>query len=220
MNNMIKMEKICKYYGAEKQVKALDQVSMDINPGEFVIVRGPSGCGKTTMLLALGGMLHPTSGTISISGKDLYRVSVGERAKIRSENIGFVFQMFHLLPYLSVLDNVMLAKKIKEKSKNNSSVRDLLNRLGLSDRIDFKPSDISAGEKQRTALARAMVNGPQIILADEPTGNLDPENADRVMTILKDFNNQGGTVVVVTHGDHAEKFATRTVQLEKGRIID
>ena len=212
------MAKVFKSYKGANQINALDNVSLEISAGEFVIVRGPSGSGKTTMLLALGGMLHPTSGTISVAGKDLYGISVSDRAKFRSGNIGFVFQMFHLLPYLNVLDNVLLAAKARAKTGIGDSAKTLLNKLGLADRIDHKPAAISAGEKQRTALARAMINNPQIILADEPTGNLDPENADMVMTFLKDFNNQGGTVVVVTHGDHADKFATRTVQLNKGRI--
>lgn len=213
---MIKIENISKYYGSgEKQVKALDDVSLEIDAGEFTVIHGPSGGGKTTLLMALGGMLRPTNGTIIFEEKDLYTLPTGERAKFRSQKIGFVFQMFHLLPYLSVLDNVLLASaSVKDK---NAAIA-LLKKLELTNRISHKPAALSAGEKQRVALARAAINNPAVILADEPTGNLDPENAGMVMSILEEFKNQGCTVVVVTHGDYANQYATKMVRLENGRI--
>jgi len=214
---MIKIQNVCKYYGSgEKQVKALDDVSLEIVSGEFIVIQGPSGSGKTTLLMALGGMLKPTRGKLAIDGKEIYELSVGERAQVRSEKIGFVFQMFHLLPYLSILDNVLLASG---STKNKKAAADLLTKLDLADRIYHKPAALSAGEKQRAALARAKINNPSIILADEPTGNLDPENADVVISVLEEFKKQGGTVVVVTHGDQANQYATKMVRLEKGRIV-
>ena len=217
---MIHIENICKFYGGgEKKVRALDDVSLEINDGEFAVIQGPSGSGKTTLLMALGGMMRPTSGKIIMSEKELYGLSVGERAVFRSQNVGFVFQMFHLLPYLNVLDNVLLASKKTGGKKNTAEALDLLKRLDMTERIYHKPAALSAGEKQRTALARAMINKPSIILADEPTGNLDPENAEMVMGVLKDFNDQGGVVIVVTHGEQANQSATKTVRLNKGRVV-
>jgi putative ABC transport system ATP-binding protein len=217
---MIHIENICKFYGGgEKKVRALDDVSLEINDGEFAVIQGPSGSGKTTLLMALGGMMRPTSGKIIMSEKELYGLSVGERAVFRSQNVGFVFQMFHLLPYLNVLDNVLLASKKTGGKKNTAEALDLLKRLDMTERIYHKPAALSAGEKQRTALARAMINKPSIILADEPTGNLDPENAEMVMGVLKDFNDQGGVVIVVTHGEQANQYATKTVRLNKGRVV-
>jgi putative ABC transport system ATP-binding protein len=214
---MIKIENVCKYYGTgEKQVKALDDVSLEIGAGEFVVIQGPSGSGKTTLLMALGSMLRPTSGKIHVSENDIYALTIGERAKFRSQKIGFVFQMFHLLPYLSILDNVLLASG---SSNDKKVATDLLTKLDLAERISHKPAALSAGEKQRAALARAKINNPSIILADEPTGNLDPENAEMVMGFLEEFKKSGGTVVVVTHGDHANKYATKMVRLEKGCMV-
>ena len=217
---MIHIENICKFYGGgEKKVRALDDVSLEINDGEFAVIQGSSGSGKTTLLMALGGMMRPTSGKIIMSEKELYGLSVGERAVFRSQNVGFVFQMFHLLPYLNVLDNVLLASKKTGGKKNTTEALDLLKRLDMTERIYHKPAALSAGEKQRTALARAMINKPSIILADEPTGNLDPENAGMVMGVLKDFNDQGGVVIVVTHGEQANQYATKTVRLNRGRVV-
>lgn len=217
---MIRIENISKHYdNGEKKIRALDEVSLAIGEGDFTVVQGASGSGKTTLLMALGGMMRPTSGSIHILDKDLYSLSISERAAFRSQHIGFVFQMFHLLPYINVLENVLLAKKTGRGKADVAPAIQLLQKLDLSERIYHKPAALSAGEKQRTALARAMFNNPKIILADEPTGNLDPENAEIVVNVLKEFNNQGGIVVVVTHGDQANKSATKMVRLEKGRIV-
>jgi putative ABC transport system ATP-binding protein len=201
------------------EVRALDDVTLDVQAGQFVVVRGPSGSGKTTLLLALGAMQHPSRGEVLFDGQDIYALSERQRAQFRADNIGFVFQMFHLVPYLTVLENVCLAATTLAGRDLKAEARSLLNTLGLSPREDHTPSELSAGERQRTAIARAMLNRPKLILADEPTGNLDEENAAEVMEALAAFNRQGGTVIVVTHGRSADAHAHRIVRLKDGRIV-
>lgn len=214
---LAQFQEVSKIYQTRRgPVNALDDVNMEINEGEFVIVRGPSGSGKTTLLLALGGMLSPTKGRIIVSGKNIYQMRDRERARFRAENIGFVFQLFHLVPYLNVLENVLLSAGVK-KGKNEAEA--LLGRLNMSGREYHRPSELSAGEKQRTAIARALFNNPKILLADEPTGNLDPENATEVMGYLAEFQKKGGTVIVVTHGSQADQYADRIIHLRQGRVV-
>jgi putative ABC transport system ATP-binding protein len=199
-------------------VKALDGVGLDVAAGEFVVIRGPSGSGKTTLLMVLGGMLRPTDGRVLIDGADLYAMGSGQRAAFRAGHIGFVFQMFHLVPYLSLLENTELAAGAAGKGATWNEAAALLDRFGLSQRRYHKPAELSAGERQRVAIARAMLNQPRLILADEPTGNLDPENAAAVVDILAEFHRAGGTVVLVTHGTAADAHADRIVHLRDGRI--
>jgi len=251
---MIRCEQLAKTYATRAgPVRALDQVNLAVQAGEFLCVRGPSGCGKTTLLLTLGGLLRPTSGHVVIDGADLYAMSARDRARFRAVKIGFVFQMFHLVPYLTVAENVLLAArgrpaptacpraredapsgvaanspKAGQQTGRDSlglpawagSARalELLTQLGLGARLHHKPGQLSAGERQRTALARALLNEPQLVLADEPTGNLDPDNAAAVFEHLRSFHRAGGTVVVVTHGAAAEHYATRVCQMRAGRI--
>jgi putative ABC transport system ATP-binding protein len=206
---MIRLHGISKLY-ANGEVRALDDVSLEIAEGEFVAVRGPSGSGKTTLLLTLGGMLHPDRGRAVVDGSDLYALGARDRNRFRAQKLGFVFQMYHLIPYLTVLENVRLA--------GDREAKDLLDRLGLEHRMHHKPSQLSAGERQRTAVARALVNRPRLVLADEPTGNLDPDCAKEVLDRLKGYHDRGGTVVVVTHGDQADAYATRKLRLVRGRL--
>ena len=208
---MITCKQVTKCFGG---VTALSPFDLNLTKGEFVVIKGASGSGKTTLLLALGGMLRPTEGEIKYKGDNLYELSPSELGNYRSNEIGFVFQMFHLVPYLNVEENVQLA--IPNDNQRNQSHR-LLDQLGLSRRLTHTPSELSAGERQRVALARALVNQPEIILADEPTGNLDPENDRQVFKHLSEYHKKGGTVIVVTHGSTADEFADRIVNLIAGQ---
>ncbi len=215
---MIKLESVSKVYSkGTEEVRALDDVSLAVAPGEFVAVRGPSGCGKSTLLLTVGGMIRPTQGRVLLDGHDLYALSLRARAHLRADRIGFVFQMFHLVPYLNALDNVLLPAMAGMQAGRSDAIA-LLDRLQLRGRLHHRPAELSTGERQRVALARALVKRPSIILADEPTGNLDPENATEVMSYLAEFHRDGGTVLVVSHDALAEQHADRTVHLEAGRL--
>ncbi len=207
------------YRGQSGEVRSLDGLDLAVPAGEFLCVRGPSGCGKTTLLLTLGGMLRPTQGTVQINGREIYALSLRERAKFRATTVGFVFQMFHLVPYLTVLENVLAAAGGTNSPAAPHRAETLLAELGLSARLRHRPSELSAGERQRTALARALLNRPQLLLADEPTGNLDPQNAAEVFQHLKQFQRGGGTVVVVTHGATAEGLADRVLEMRAGRFV-
>lgn len=214
---MLEIQSISKTYQTRKgPVSALNNVSLSVGKGEFIIIRGPSGCGKTTMLLLAGGMLNPTSGKMTFEGEDLYAMPPHQRAAFRAVQIGFVFQMFHLVHYLNVLDNVRLAIK----NGNAQNPETLLATLGLSHRLSHTPAELSAGEKQRTAIARALVNNPSLVLADEPTGNLDPDNAREIYNHLHAYQQQGGTVLVVTHGHLGDEYATRVIQMDQGKIVN
>lgn len=213
---MIELKNVSKIYRTKgKEIFALNNVSLNIAQGEFVVIRGASGSGKTTLLLMLGAMLKTSKGTVRVDDENIGDYSENERNRFRATKIGFVFQMFHLLPYLNVLENVTLASLNKLKTE----AKDLLSELGLEERLDHKPFALSAGEKQRTAVARALINKPKIILADEPTGNLDPENAIEIMKSFSRFHKKGGTVIVVTHGGEADKFADRIIFLKNGKLV-
>jgi putative ABC transport system ATP-binding protein len=205
---MIACEQITKSYGA---VTALAPFNLEVKRGEFVAVKGVSGSGKTTLLLMLGGMLRPTQGTVHFDGADVYSQPSHARAEYRATEVGFVFQMFHLVPYLSVAENVQLAA---HNGNAGNRPYELLERFGLGHRLTHTPGELSAGERQRVALARALVNEPRLILADEPTGNLDPKNDRKVFEHLSEFHLAGGTVIVVTHGSTVDEFADRIVNLE------
>ena len=170
--------------------------------------------------MTIAAMLHPTGGIVSVEANSLYAMSVQARAKFRAENIGFVFQMFHLVPYLNILENVLLAGGAVSKSNNNAKALELIEQFGLAGRHYHKPAELSAGEKQRTAIARALFNRPKIILADEPTGNLDSDNATSVLGYLSEFHKAGGIVILATHGKEAGQFADRTINLHNGKITN
>ena len=207
-----------RYAGPQGEVRALDGLSLVIEPGEFVAVQGPSGCGKTTLLLAAGGLLEPDSGVVTVNGRNLYGMSPNARARFRARTIGFVFQQYHLIPYLTVLDNVLAASLAARSAEARQSATNLVARFGLTDRRSHVPAELSAGERQRTALARALLNKPGLILADELTGNLDRVNADAVLGHLTDFAAAGGAVLLVTHNEHAASYAHRSIYLERGRL--
>ena len=216
---MIRCDEVTKIFRKNgSEVTSLDRFTAEVAEGEFVAVRGPSGCGKTTLLLTLGGMQRPSAGSVQLGGRDLYALSPAERAGLRSSEIGFVFQMFHLVPYLDLLGNVLLACPGKSSAEVRRRAGGLLDELGLADRASHRPGELSAGERQRLAVARALLNRPKLILADEPTGNLDPENAAEVIRHLAEFHRGGGTVVLVTHGASADAHADRTLRLDQGQL--
>ena len=216
---MIRCDEVTKIFRKNgSEVASLDRFTAEVAEGEFVAVRGPSGSGKTTLLLTLGGMQRPSAGSVQLGGRDLYGLSPAERARLRSSEIGFVFQMFHLVPYLDLLGNVLLACPGKPSAEVRRRAGGLMDELGLADRASHRPGELSAGERQRLAVARALLNRPKLILADEPTGNLDPENAAEVIRHLAEFHRGGGTVVLVTHGASADAHADRTLCLEQGQL--
>jgi len=216
---MVRLENVSKVYRTPRgEVRALDGAVLEVREGEFLAVRGPSGSGKTTLLLTIGGMLRPTSGRVLVDGQDVYAMHKRARAALRAEKIGFVFQMYHLVPYLNVLENVLLPEGIGKRRSRVDEARELLDRLHLSDRAGHRPGELSAGERQRTAIARAMLVRPRLMLADEPTGNLDQANAHEIIDHLDAFRREGGTVIMVTHGMLADPRAHRTVHLREGRI--
>ncbi len=216
---MVCLENVAKIYRTRTgEVKALESISLLIKEGEFIVVRGPSGSGKTTLLMTIAGMQHPTGGTVSVAQNDLYKMSAQARAKFRAANIGFVFQMFHLIPYLSIVENILLAGGAVLDKNKKARTDELIQQFGLAGRNLHKPAQLSAGEKQRVAIARALFNQPKIVLADEPTGNLDPDNAAVVVRCLSAFHRSGGTVIFATHGAEAEEVADHTIHLRDGRI--
>ena len=211
---LISLDHINKTYsGDAEDVVAVDDVSVSVEAGEFVAVVGPSGCGKTTLLLVAGGLLRPDRGEVTIDGVDPYSLSGERRARFRAERIGFVFQQFHLVPYLNVLDNVMAPALVTGDPTARDRAGRLVEQFGLSSRASHRPGQLSTGERQRVALARALLNRPRVILADEPTGNLDGENSEEVLQALQAFADEGGAVLLVTHDPDAVAFAGRQVVL-------
>jgi ABC-type lipoprotein export system ATPase subunit len=206
------------YNGPTRPVTALDDVSLSLDAGRFLAIRGPSGCGKSTLLLTVGGLLRPDEGTVRIADTEPYRLSADVRADFRARQIGFVFQQFHLVPYLSVLDNVLAPTLATGLNNSRDHAVELLDRFGMSARIGHRPAQLSSGERQRTALARALLNRPQLLLADEPTGNLDEENARIVLQALKEFAETGGGVLLVTHEQAALEFADDVLAMRAGRL--
>lgn len=201
-------------------VAALDRVTLEIGSGEFVMVVGPSGSGKSTLLFTVGGMQHPTEGSVCFGDAELYHLSPSERAALRRKRIGFVFQTFNLIPYLNSVDNVAVPAVLAGLSRRIAirRARDLLERLGLGDRLKHRPAELSVGERQRVALCRSIVNEPELILADEPTGNLDDALADEVISILADLNSRGQTILMATHNMRLAEHGTRVVSLRAGRV--
>ena len=218
---MLVLDSVSKAYEHRgRMVKAMDEVTLVVPRGDFVSVVGPSGSGKSTLLLVLGGMLSPCSGKVWLEKESVYELQPEKRAKLRKEKIGFVFQTFNLVPYLTALENVQvplfLSGLAEEQQKTKGEA--LLKRVGLEDRLDHKPSELSIGQQQRVALARMLANDPKVILADEPTGNLDPETSSSVMDFLAELNKEGRTIVMVTHDPNIARRARRTLRLVSGAI--
>jgi putative ABC transport system ATP-binding protein len=218
---MIRLQEVSKSYAHKgSEVQALRTTTLQIGVGEFVAIIGPSGSGKTTLLSMLGGMLAPTSGKIELNGQSLYDLRLRERAQLRRQSIGFVFQTFNLIPYLTALENVQVPLMLAGVAPQEQQTRavELLTRVGLELRLHHKPSELSVGQQQRVALARTLANDPAVILADEPTGNLDPQTREQVLDFLEDFCCEGKTVVMVTHDPTAAARAHRTLSLCDGAI--
>ena len=218
---MLKAENISKtFVHRHNNVTGLKNISLEINKGEFVSITGPSGSGKSTLLLTLGGMSAPTEGKILWNYESVYHWDQAKRASWRGKTIGFVFQTFNLIPYLTVFENVSISLKFSGNGAASDSpdILALLEKMKLSDRLQHNPKELSVGQQQRVALARALVKNPQVILADEPTGNLDPETASEILALLQAMNNEGKTIVLVTHDPRIAKLAQRNVQIVDGEI--
>ncbi|MEO7143530.1 MAG: ABC transporter ATP-binding protein [Bryobacteraceae bacterium] len=220
---MIRVKDLRKIYRlGEVDVAALRGVSFAIGRGEFVSVIGPSGSGKSTLFHILGGLTPPTSGSVLIDGRDLVHMGDTERTNLRKTMVGFVFQKYNLLPTLTAADNIAIARDIAgEKGEPDEQFQQMLKLLGLEGRMNHKPRALSGGEQQRVAIARAIVNHPAILLADEPTGNLDTENSNAVLTLLRDLNRRlGQTILMITHNPEAAAYADRIVTMRDGRMVE
>lgn len=220
---MLQIDSVCKVYTRGRSVvQALHPTSLSVDGGEFVAIVGPSGSGKSTLLSMIGGMLSPSSGRVLLEEKSLYEISVKQRSRLRNEQIGFLFQSFNLVPYLSAMENVQLPMSLygTDRESQQNQARHLLERYGLGDRLMHKPSELSAGQQQRVAMARTLAMGPRLILADEPTGNLDPESRDLVLETLHKLCDEGRTVILVTHDTTVSATANRVFHIADGHAVE
>jgi putative ABC transport system ATP-binding protein len=213
---LIELRDVTKYYSGS--VCALDHVSFEVETGEWVAIMGPSGSGKTTLLNILGGLDQPTTGAVHIGGTDIAHLSRQELTRFRAETAGFIFQQYHLIPYLSALENVMMAQYFHSMTDERAALK-ALEKVGLGPRARHLPRQLSGGEQQRVSIARALINDPKIILADEPTGNLDAVNEEMVLQILDRLHSEGNTILMVTHDEKVGRRADRRIDLEHGRIV-
>jgi putative ABC transport system ATP-binding protein len=224
-NSAIRTENVCRHYAmGESLIRAVDGISLGVPTGEFVALLGTSGSGKSSLLNLIAGLDRPTLGAVIVTGKDLAALSRAELAQHRLHSVGMVFQSFNLIPRMTVIENVELPLRFAEveRSRRDSLAREALERVGLSKRLDHRPSELSGGEQQRTALARALINRPKLLLADEPTGNLDSRTGTEIMNLIREFNESlGMTVVMVTHERTlAERYAQRLIFLADGKLVD
>lgn len=218
--SLITLRNVSKFYEGAEPVRALDGVSISVDEGEFVAVMGASGSGKTTMLTVLGGLNRPTAGEVAVDGIDIYGLSSDRQADFRRNYLGFVFQEHQLLPHLTARENVLLAVSAgSEEESATDAALETLYRVGLADKAHRLPGQLSGGEQARVAIARALVRKPAIILADEPTGNLDSHTGREILTLLQSLNAHGQTIVLVTHNEQAAKAATRLVRVCDGKIV-
>ena len=219
---IIQAENVTKVYRIGKMdVAALRGVSFSIEPGEFVSIVGPSGSGKSTLFYILGGLTRATQGRVTIDGEDFAQMTDARRTEMRKRKIGFVFQKFNLLPTLSARDNIQIAREIAGRNGNDGEFfKNVTEMLGVASRLDHRPSELSGGEQQRVALARALINRPAIVLADEPTGNLDSENSAIVLNMLREANQKyGQTVLMITHNPEAAEIGDRIIHMRDGHIV-
>jgi putative ABC transport system ATP-binding protein len=219
---ILKTENLWKVYGAGKlEVPALQGVSIEITPGEFVSIMGPSGCGKSTLLHVIGGLARATRGRVLLDGNDLAAMSDAQRTSLRRHKVGFVFQKFNLLPTLDAYHNVTIAQHIHGNGFDPHRFELVTKLLGLSGRLNHKPSQLSGGEQQRVAIARAIISEPKIVLADEPTGNLDTKSSDAVLALLRQLNKElGQTIVMITHNPEAATYGNRVLHMRDGMVVD
>jgi putative ABC transport system ATP-binding protein len=211
---LVQIENLQKQFG---NVRALDGVSFDVQAGEWIAIMGPSGSGKTTLINILGGLDTPTSGRAMVDGTDVARLDESGLARFRAEKIGFIFQQFHLVPYLTAIENVMLAQYF-HSTTDEAEALEALGRVGLTDRVEHLPGQLSGGEQQRVAVARALINHPKLILADEPTGNLDEANEAIVLKLLRELHAMGHTILMVTHATSIGQLADRRIELTHGHL--
>ena len=219
---IIKVHQLTKTYRAgDVDVHALRGVDLEVAKGEFIAIVGSSGSGKSTLFNILGGLTPPTAGSIHINGNDLAGMTNAERTNLRKKTVGFVFQKYNLLPTLSAEDNIRIVQYIGGRGTDfDAPFKEVLNLLGIADRMKHKPRALSGGQQQRVAIARAIVNGPAILLADEPTGNLDSQNSMAVLKLMKDLNQRlGQTILMITHDQEAAAYADRRVHMHDGRIV-
>ncbi|MCK3658956.1 ABC transporter ATP-binding protein [Pasteurellaceae bacterium Pebbles2] len=214
-NIVIETQHLCKKFG---QITALDDINIQIHQGEFVAIMGASGSGKTTLMNILTGLDTATAGNVILDGVDAAQLDEVGRQRFRAEKIGLVFQQFHLIPYLTALENVMLAQHYHSIT-DEQAAKAVLEQVGLAHRIHHRPNQLSGGEQQRVCIARALVNQPPVIFADEPTGNLDEKNEQLVLELLKDLNQQGRTIVMVTHNPELSQLTDRTIFLQHGKFL-
>ena len=218
---ILKVENLCKQYGkGENKVTALDNVSFTVNKGEFVAIVGASGSGKSTLLHLIGGVDRPTSGKVFIDGKDIYKFNDDELAIFRRRQVGLIYQFYNLIPILNVEENITLPLKLDNKNIDKQRLDELIKVLGLEERRTHLPNELSGGQQQRTSIGRAMITNPAIILADEPTGNLDSKASDEIVTLLKKSNKEyKQTIIMITHNLEIAKLADRIIKIEDGKII-
>ena len=218
--NILEIRNLCKVYGSgETRVDALKDVSFDIEQGEFVAIVGPSGSGKSTLLHILGGVDVPTSGHVKIAGTDTVKLDETKLAIFRRRNIGLIYQFYNLIPILNVEENMTLPILLDGKKPDKKLLGDLVEKLGLSERIHHLPNQLSGGQQQRVSIGRALMNHPALLLADEPTGNLDSENSREILTLLRKFNRENNqTVIIITHDERIALSADRVITIEDGRI--
>ena len=219
--SILKIEKISKSYGSgENQVKALDNVSLEIQNGEFIAITGSSGSGKSTLLHIIGSVDKPTSGRVLLEEYDIYQMNDEEQSKLRRKKIALIYQFYNLIPTLNVKENITLPTMLDGGKIDESYLNELINLLGLSDRTNHLPNELSGGQQQRVSIGRALLNKPTVILADEPTGNLDSKNSKEIMELLKTANEKyKQTIIMVTHDQELAKYAKRIITIEDGKIV-